>query len=260
VSAMPHPIHDIPFHYKAPHPSEPPADLVSIIIASYNYQDFIEATLDSVLIQTHKNLELVIVDDCSPDRSVEVITRWLMQHKDRFLRAILAKPHHNQGLAQTRNSAIRLACGAKIFVLDSDNMLLPSCIARHCEVMDRTGAELVYSIFEWFGAIKQPGVGDFWDPSKLRHGNYIDAMAMFSKTAWSEVGEYSYFDVMGWEDYDLWLKFIERGFTGIFIPEVLCRYRVHPASMNLQETGPKGLRLNVEMTARHPWLDLEPIR
>jgi glycosyltransferase involved in cell wall biosynthesis len=250
------PLNEILFYHRRGDLIAPPADLVSVVIASYNYANYVVETLDSVVSQTLPHIELIVVDDCSKDGSVRVIREWMLEHADRFARSVLATPSENFGLAQTRNSAISLSFGQKIFVLDSDNIIVPRALQRHSEVMDRTGAQAVYSQFEWFGSEARLGVADFWDVEKMRKGNYIDAMAMIARSAWEEVGGYSYFDVMGWEDYDLWLKFIEKDFRGVFIPEVLCRYRVHPGSMQHMETSPKGLRLANEIMSLHPWLDL----
>ena len=258
MSKLPLPLYNIDYFHCAEHVSSPPAELVSVIITSYNYQQYVIETLESVAAQTHGPIELVIVDDKSPDDSLEVIRTWLMANHARFHRIVLASPYVNQGLGQSRNSAVHFTTGSKVFVLDSDNIIFPTCIERHAEVLDRNDAQLAYCAFERFGSEKHIGYADFWDKDKLKFGNYIDAMAMYSKEAWTSVGGYSYFDVMGWEDYDLWCKFMDRGYKGIFIPEILCRYRVHGSSMTFTETIPKGLRLAVELTSHHPWLDLEP--
>ena len=56
-------------------------------------------------------------------------------------------------------------------------------------------------------------------------------MALIRRACWLVVGGYSRLDVDGWEDYDLWCKFVERGFFGVRVPGVSARYRVHPSSM-----------------------------
>ena len=61
------------------------------------------------------------------------------------------------------------------------------------------------------------------------------------------------------EDYDLWCKFIEQGYVAAFVPEMLCRYRVHRSSMLRTETARFYDAVFVEMTMRHPWMKLAPI-
>jgi hypothetical protein len=65
-------------------------------------------------------------------------------------------------------------------------------------------------------------------------------------------------DVGGWEDYDFWCKCVEAGIEGLFVPEILCRYRHHGESMLAQETdaGRNARRVRREMEARHRWLEL----
>ncbi|MGY3576848.1 glycosyltransferase family 2 protein [Bradyrhizobium sp. USDA 4504] len=230
--------------------------ICSVVVASYNYASFVKDTLGSVAAQTYAPLELIIVDDASTDVSTEVIRDWMEIHQTRFKRCLLLRHKVNQGLAQTRNTAFQAAQGKHVFVLDSDNLLFSRCIARHVEVMERTEAAVVYAQSEWFDAVRRVGPSDLWDAERLKTGNYVDAMALVSRAAWESVGGYSHFDMMGWEDYDLWLKFIEVGYEGVFIPEILCRYRVHGNSMNRVESLPKKARMEVEMTLRHPWLRL----
>lgn len=230
-----------------------PTGLTSVIITSYNYAHYLIETLDSVAAQTHQPLELILVDDMSSDASVAVAREWMEAHKDRFERCLLLRHEVNQGLAQTRNTAFAAARGKHVFVLDSDNAVFPRCIARHVEVMERTGAAAVYAQSELFGDVKGIGPADLWDIERLKTHNYVDAMALIARSAWEAAGGYSRFDIMGWEDYDLWLKFIELGFEAVFIPELLCRYRVHLKSMNRVESIPKKPRMILEMTMRHPW-------
>jgi GT2 family glycosyltransferase len=69
--------------------------------------------------------------------------------------------------------------------------------------------------------------------SRLMAGPYIDAAALIRKDAWAAVGGYSAAadELYGWEDYDLWLNFANRGMRATFVPEILVRYRSHGASM-----------------------------
>lgn len=230
-------------------------DCCAVIVASYNYAHYVLDTLDSVVAQSFPPIELVVVDDASTDNSTEKIASWMINHADRFVRCILVRHISNQGLAQTRNTAFQTATSRFVFVLDSDNLLYSRCLDRHFEVMDRTGAAAVYAIADLFDHAKGIGPADVFDRTRLSKGNYIDAMALVSKSAWEGVGGYAHFNTMGWEDYDLWLKFIEAGLEILFIPEILCRYRVHPKSMNNVETGPKAEHLTIEFTMRHPSVD-----
>jgi hypothetical protein len=80
-------------------------------------------------------------------------------------------------------------------------------------------------------------------------------MALVCKRAWHEVGGYTHLEG-GWEDYDFWCKFIEHGMVAAYVPEILCRYRVHDGSMLHTEHRHRSEDLAVRMTLRHPWLDI----
>lgn len=94
-------------------------------------------------------------------------------------------------------------------------------------------------------------------PGDFAASNYVDAMALISKEAWAYVGGYATF-LLGWEDYDLWLRFINAGLFGIHVDEILADYRVHPNSMLKTSTDKKRNKadLNQWIESQHHWLGL----
>ena len=236
-----------------------PDDLVTVAVSLFNYAEFLPECLDSVFAQRHAAIELVVVDDHSlEDESVAVAREWLEARSGRFHRSLLLRHTRNQGLAEARNSAFRVARGSLVFVLDADNMIYPRAIGRLQAAMSTSRAAATYAQLEVFGQRRAFGLADIWHPEWLRYGNYIDAMAMISRQAWLDVGGYSHLEG-GWEDYDFWCKFIEQGFCAAFVPEMLCRYRVHRTSMLRTESARSYDAIFVEMTMRHPWMKLAPI-
>lgn len=239
--------------------AESPGDLVTVAISLYNYAQFLPECLDSVLAQRHAAIELVVVDDSSAeDDSVAVASEWMQEHAQRFSRVLLLRHKRNQGLAQARNTAFEHARASHVFVMDADNMIYPRALGRLRQAIETSGAAAAYTQMELFGTKNSVGLADIWHPKWLRHGNYIDAMALISRRAWRDVGEYTHIEG-GWEDYDLWCKFIEQGYVAAFVPEMLCRYRVHRTSMLRTETARSYDAVFVEMTMRHPWMKLAPI-
>ncbi len=233
--------------------------LVTVAVSLYNYSRFLPECLDSIAAQRHAELELVVVDDASAeDDSVDVALRWMQANQHRFVRTCLLRHRRNQGLAQARNTGFSHARGSHVFVIDADNAIYPRAIGRLLEAIETSGAAAAYSQQEIFGDRRSLGLAEIWQPQWLRHGNYVDAMALVSLTAWKDVGGFDHIEG-GWEDYDFWCKFIEQGYFAVFVPEILCRYRRHGTSMLRTETARSYDALFTEMTFRHPWMRLAPI-
>ena len=97
---------------------------VSLIIPMYNLQDVIKHSLDAVLEQNYKNVELIIVDDGSIDKSVSVAENYL-NGKDIDYRIICQQ---NKGVSAARNLGIRVSTGDWIMCLDGDDYIVPVCL------------------------------------------------------------------------------------------------------------------------------------
>ena len=105
--------------------------LVSVIIPIYRVEKYIAATVESVLAQTYKNFELLIVDDGSPDKSVEIC----QQFTDSRIRIIRQE---NRGVAAARNTGIRHAKGDYLAFLDADDIWLPEKLEKHVEHLNNS--------------------------------------------------------------------------------------------------------------------------
>ena len=233
---------------------KPSDDLVTVAVSLYNVADYLPECLNSVYEQSHKHLDLIVVDDASRDnKPLEVAREWMVKSGDRFQRATLLRLTRNQGLAQARNTAFSQSRGNMIFVLDSDNLIYPRALSRLYEVMCAGKFSAAYTQLEIFGERSGIGLADVFKKDFFKYGNYVDAMAMVAKHAWSQVGGYT--DTDGWDDFDLWCKFIEHGLTAAFVPEILCRYRVRANGMLLTASTDLRSRMLVEMIQRHPWLE-----
>ncbi|MCR4828065.1 MAG: glycosyltransferase [Bacteroidales bacterium] len=109
--------------------------LVTIIVATYNCAHYVEATLDSVFRQTYQDIELVVTDDCSSDDSVKVASRWIENHKERFVRVAQTHTEKNSGVTANYNAGLREAQGEWVKCLDGDDMLPDDAIdiyLKHC--------------------------------------------------------------------------------------------------------------------------------
>ena len=116
--------------------------LVSIIMPNYNSEKYIEATINSVLAQTYHNWELLFVDDCSSDASLELVKAF----QDERIRIFSMKK--NGGAALARNKAIEEAKGRWIAFLDSDDLWIPEKLEKQITYMQNNGVSFSYTDYE----------------------------------------------------------------------------------------------------------------
>lgn len=115
--------------------------MVSIIMPAYNAENYIKESIESVLLQTYSNWELLVIDDCSTDSTPQIIDSFV-QNND-HIRYI--KNHHNIGVAETRNKGICSALGEWIAFLDSDDRWAPEKLAKQIDFAEKHKAEFVYT-------------------------------------------------------------------------------------------------------------------
>ncbi len=123
---------------------------ISIITASYNYENFIKDTIQSILNQTYQDWELIVIDDCSTDNSVEVIKSF----KDDRIKLIVNEK--NLGLAATVRRGIENATGEWIAFLESDDIWEKDCLEKRVEVAKKyPDIGLIFNSVEMFGEQKK---------------------------------------------------------------------------------------------------------
>jgi glycosyltransferase involved in cell wall biosynthesis len=228
---------------------------VTVVIPLYNYAHYVTEALDSVAEQTVEMLDLVVVDDCSTDDSVDVVRTWIKENRKRFSRVVLRRNVRNSGLGLTRNAGFAAAETPFVMPLDADNKLIMHCLERCLPAIRETGAAFVYPSLQEFGDSFDVFSNEPYDPIKFAAGNFIDATALIRLSAWGAVGGYDHVQ-FGWEDYDLWCRFAERGMYGHHVDEVLVQYRVHRGSMlhTTTDGAANKQRLIANMQRRHSWI------
>jgi glycosyltransferase involved in cell wall biosynthesis len=228
---------------------------VCVIIPLYNYANYIAECLDSVLNQDMHSLSLIVIDDASVDGGGDIAKNVLSKSRDRFAVARVVRHRRNQGLSMARNSGIVWSSEPFLFMLDADNRIRPPALSRLLEALLSSQAKFAYSQLWMFGSKNEIGIADIWDSERIAWGNYIDAMALIRRQALLSAGGYGVLaDDHGWEDFDLWCRFAELGHRGVYLPELLCEYRVHGSSMLRTRTDLHAHSLMMEMALRHPAL------
>jgi hypothetical protein len=209
-----------------------PAGL-TVIIPLYNHGEDVLDALASLERSSRADWELVVVDDASTDDGGVRVRRWLEARPMRACR--LVRHDLNRGLAAARNTGVEHARTERVLMLDSDNELRTHAMERLMEALDGDpDASFAYGIMERFSLGGPEGLLSCfdWEPERLRAANYIDAFSLIRRDAFTAMNGYSYDPrLYGWEDYDLWVRMAEAGRNGVFVPEIVARYRVGHSSM-----------------------------
>jgi len=120
---------------------EPAASLVSIIIPCYNAERWVQEAVESCLDQSYPNIEIIVVDDGSTDRSLEILRRYLPHIK--------LETGPNRGGNCARNRGFALSSGEYVQYLDADDYLQPDKIATQVRFLEQTNADAVYGDFRY---------------------------------------------------------------------------------------------------------------
>ena len=127
---------------------------VSIIIPVYNVSKYIERCLKSALDQTWKDLEIILVDDCTPDDSMD-IARSVLETSSRSNMVTILKHEKNRGLSAARNTGIRQAKGDYLYFLDSDDYLPVNSIELLADAAIRHNVDFVIGEFAVVGTFRK---------------------------------------------------------------------------------------------------------
>lgn len=213
---------------------------VTILITLYNYGRYIKNALDSVLNSDLSDIpagiDILVVDDCSTDDSVRIVEEYIAELA---APVCLVRKTFNTGVCDARNLGLKLARALYVFILDADNWIYPHCLAKHYAAIAGTNNAAAYGIIAKIEGSSGKGVGLLsqyeWDVRQLIRAPYIDAMAMLDRQAILKLGGYSTNLIeYGWngvDDYDLWLRVAQAGYSCRFVPEILSGYRVDHSSM-----------------------------
>jgi len=117
---------------------------ISVIIPMYNSEKYIAECLNSILVQTFQNFEVIVVDDCSTDNSVEIAKSYEEKFDGR-LKIFKTKKNSNGGGYVPRNLGLNLSCGKYIFFVDSDDFIIETALEELFSAAEQTKADVVYT-------------------------------------------------------------------------------------------------------------------
>lgn len=208
-----------------------PKPTVTVITALYNSAGFIGETIESVQAQSFSDWEMILVDDCSTDRSVEIVGAYAAEDS----RIRLVQLAQNSGPAVARNRAIEEAHGRYLAFLDSDDRWHPEKLTRQLAFMRETGRLFTHSWYEKcaesgesLGVVVRPPAE--LDYKELLKSNRIGCLTVIYDT--EALGKVYMPLIRKRQDYGLWLKIMRGGTKAYCLPENLALYRVRTGSVS----------------------------
>lgn len=203
-------------------------DLVSIIMPSWNTAKWIGESIQSVLLQTYHNWELIIVDDCSTDNTNEVVASF----KDSRIKYF--KNESNLGAALSRNRALREAVGEWIAFLDSDDLWFPEKLEKMLRFAKNNGHSFVYHEYEKINEIGKPLNIHVSGPSHITkrimyHYDYPGCLTFMYST--KVHGLVQIRDIKKNNDYAILLVLSKKA-DCYLLKETLAQYRVRKSSIS----------------------------
>lgn len=209
--------------------------LVSIIMPSWNTAEFIGESIQSVINQTYKNWELIIVDDCSTDNTDEIVDDFL----DKRIKYL--KNDKNRGAAFARNRALRQAKGEWIAFLDSDDLWKPEKLEHQLKFMKQYNLIFSYHEYEKIDEQSQPlyiyvsGPG-FVTKRKMYNYGYPGCLTFMYSA--EKMGLIQIKDIRKNNDYAILLKLCKKA-DCYLLKENLAEYRIRKESISHDKLSKK---------------------
>lgn len=206
-------------------------DLVSVITPAYNSEKYISESIESVLSQTYKNWELIIVNDKSTDNTKDIIEHYV----DKDSRIRLIELQENSGAAVARNTALESAKGRYIAFLDSDDRWKKNKLEKQIEFMKQNEYSFTFTGYEYILDSDNPTQKIFRVPSKLNYSQALKNTVIGCLTVIvdkSIIGDFRMPLVRRGQDHLTWLMLLERGNIAYGLDENLAEYRKVKGSLS----------------------------
>ena len=204
--------------------------LISIITPNFNSEKFISETIESVLNQSYRNWELIIVDDFSTDNSLNLINKFISKES----RISLIKLSKNSGPAITRNQGIKVAKGDYLAFLDSDDSWFTNKLEKQLNFMEQKDIAFSFTSYYSFDENKNDRklikAKEFISYNNLLTNNYIGCLTVMYSV--KHLGKVYFPDVLKRQDWALWLKITKNNVLAHGIKEPLANYTRRKSSVS----------------------------
>ena len=213
--------------------------LVTIAIPCYNHEVFVQDSIRSVINQTYKNIEFIIIDDGSTDQSVNKIKEMLIECEQRFTRFEF-RDRPNKGLCNTLNEALEWAQGDYFCVIASDDQMLPEKTSLQISSFksDTVGVFGGVNIINNKNQILSSRLREYsetgFEDILLNKHDLPASSQMFKTDILRQVGGYN--PNVKVEDWDLLLRMSKLNKKMVYIPQLLINYRKHGSNISSDNT------------------------
>ena len=201
---------------------------ITIITPMHNSSKHIVECLESVINQTYKNIEIIVVDDASTDNSLELVKNI----KDNRIKVIELK--ENVGAGMARNKGIEAATGNYIAFLDSDDYWVLDKLERQVQFMEENNYTFIYGGYDYLknGRRKKAKV-----PKSMNYNQLLRNHAIFTSTVMLNMERLKKEDILmpnlrRGQDYGTWWNILKKGITAYAITDTIAIYRVGEKSLS----------------------------
>jgi glycosyltransferase involved in cell wall biosynthesis len=196
---------------------------ISVVIPCYNHANYLPSAVESVLLQTLQDFEIIIVNDGSTDNTSEISEQIINDNSSFQIKVI---NQHNSGLSNARNTGISQSSGQYILPLDADDTISPTMLQECTQVLDHhKSVSIVYTDRQDFGEIDEVAMAGSFEMKYIKYFNQISYCSMYRKQIWDEIGGYRTNMKFSGEDWDFWVAAASRSHIGYHIQKPLFNYR-----------------------------------
>ncbi|EGQ8295098.1 glycosyltransferase [Vibrio parahaemolyticus] len=207
-------------------------DKVSIVVPTYNVERLIGFTIDSVINQSYKNWELLLVDDCSSDNTKELLQKYAQ--KDNRIKCHFSS--ENLGAGGARNVGLSIATGRFIAFLDSDDLWSPNKLERQISFMKLNNAPISHTSFSFIDENGQERRGKVDVSSQVGLLDNLKRTEIATSTAVIDrclvKDEFRFSLLRARQDLKLWIYLLGMGYNSFGLDENLVHYRVRKDSVS----------------------------
>ncbi len=223
--------------------------LVSVIIPCHNYGHYLRECVESVLMQTMTNWEIIIVNDGSTDDTLEVAAKILSDYPRHRIRYF---DQECRGIVQPRNRGVTLAKGEFILPLDADDLIAPTFLERTLAALkdnEKLGYVSTRALF--FGSSNKIWPSEPFVPLALLVTNQQVNTTLYRKAMWKDIGGYEKEMINGYMDWEFWIHCTKAGWVGEQLEDPLFLYRRKDDSV-VMKAKQRDVNIKRQIVHLHP--------